>query len=545
MLSKQVTYGGDARQKMKNGVDTLANAVKVTLGPKGRNVILDRGYQAPVVTKDGVTVAKEIHLADRIENLGATLVKTVASKTAEQAGDGTTTATILAQAMVNEGMKHLAAGVNPQGMRRGMEKALAKLVEAIKNLSVPVKDNEHIRQIASISANDPTIGALIAEAMDKVGNEGVVTVEESKTVGVSVEVTQGLRYDKGLVSPYFATDEAKRETVYENPLILITDHKIESGATIEPLVRKLIEREEKRPLVIIADEIRNEGLSVMLMVSRIKRFYEMCGTKAPSFGDRRRDVMDDIAVLTGARFITQEQALKVENVGIEDLGTCRRIVITDKHTTIIDGGGDKEKVAARLTVIRKQLDDAVTEYDKEKQRERIAQLSGGIASVKVGAATESEMIEKKHRIEDAIAATKAAVEEGIVPGGGTAQVSIEKAVRNNPALERGDVEEEAGFRIVLDSLFYPITQIMENAGKGKKVGVVLEQIGIEGAVNGWGYDAAKDEMCDLVERGIIDPAKVTRCALENAVSAAIMILTTEAAITDVPKDEDKEKVKEE
>lgn len=539
MLNKQITYSDEARQKIKAGVDKLADAVKVTLGPKGRNVILDRGYAAPVVTKDGVSVANEIYLKDRLENLGATLVKSVASKTAELAGDGTTTATLLAQAMVTAGMKHLAAGLNPQGIRRGMETTLSMAVDAIKKIASPVQDNARIEQIASISANDQSIGKLIAEAMREVGNEGVVTVEESKTVGVTIEVTKGLRYDKGFVSPYFANNEEKRETEYENALILITDHKIESAIQLKPLVEKYKAANETRPVVIIADEVRNEGMQTLLLL-KVRGVLEVVATKAPSFGDRRRDVMDDIAVLTGGTFITQERAMKLENVTMEDFGTARRVIVTEAHTTIVDGGGDTEKVKARLVVINRQLEEATTEYDKEKNRERIAKLSGGVACVKVGAATESEMIEKKHRIEDAIAATKAAVEEGVVPGGGTAQVMVLKMIETHKEERWHDEEEKAGRQIVLDALLSPLEQIMINAGKERLIGDVIRQIASQEGLS-FGYDAAKNQMCNLMERGIIDPAKVTRCALENAVSAAIMILTTEAAITDVLEEKQPQK----
>lgn len=536
MLDKQITYSDEARQKIKAGVDKLANAVRVTLGPKGRNVILDRGYNAPVVTKDGVTVAKEVFLKDKLENLGATLVKNVAAKTAEIAGDGTTTATVLAQSMVEHGMRLVTTGANPQSIRRGMEMACKKLVEAIKDLATPVEDNETIRHVASISANDPVIGGIIAEAMRAVGKDGVVTVEESRVTGVTLDITQGLEIDKGYISPYLVTDQERMEAVHENPYILITDQKIMAGITLKPIVEKIAASSEGlQPLLIIADDVQHDALQTLIINTRTGSF-KCLAIKAPSFGDRRRDVLDDIAVLTGGKFLAAEQGFKVETAEVADLGRARRVISTSAKTTIIDGAGSKESIETRIKMVKRQLEEAETEYDKEKHRERIAQLAGSIACVKVGAASETEMIEKKHRIEDAVAATKAAVEEGIVPGGGTVQYLATLDL----AYEGSDENESAGFQVVMKAMRSPLRYIVENAGQWEHMGVIIQEI-VNSANEGWGWDAEKGEMCDLIERGIIDPAKVTRVALENAVSAAIMILTTEAAITDASTSESEKK----
>ncbi len=545
MLQKQITYSSDARLKIKSGIDKLANAVKVTLGPKGRNVILDRGFAAPVVTKDGVTVAKEIYLEDRLENLGATLVKNVAAKTAEEAGDGTTTATVLAQAMVEEGMKYLAAGMNPQDLRRGMEEAVKDVVESIASSAVSVEDNATIRHIATISANDESIGTLIAQAMEEVGKDGVVTVEESKIPGVTVEITKGLKFDKGYVSPYFVTDQQKMIAEYEDPVILITDHKIESGTQLKPIVEKLQAAGIASPVVLIADEVRGDALQ-SLVVNRVKYNVQVLAVKAPSFGDRRRDVMEDIAVITGGKFITQEQGFKLENVNPEDLGRARRIIASAGSTTIVDGLGSQEAINARLEHARGQIEASETEYDKEKHRERVAKLAGGVATILVGAASETEAIEIKHRVEDAIAATKAAVEEGIVPGGGVALIGCLYPKSNkiggwDVTAESQEKNNSVGYKIVMDSLSSPFLTIMANAGRGKESGQVLQKIEAARRTEKWGYgyDAAKgEEVENLIEAGIIDPAKVVRCAIQNAASAAIMILTTEAAVTDAPKEKE-------
>ncbi|MBT5807877.1 chaperonin GroEL [Candidatus Uhrbacteria bacterium] len=526
-MAKQIAFSEDSRAALKRGVDKLANAVKVTLGPKGRNVILDRGYGAPMVTKDGVTVAKEIELEDKFENLGAELVKEVASKTNDVAGDGTTTATVLAQAMIHEGLRNVTAGTNPQSLRRGIEQGVEALVAEIKKFATPIKGDE-IEKIASISANDKEIGGMIAEAMNKVGNNGVITVEESQSFGVEVEVVEGMQFAKGYVSPYMITDSDRMEAEYRDAYILLTDKKISSIQDILPILEK-VATTGKKELVIICEDIDGEALAT-LVVNKMRGAFNALAITAPGFGDRRKAMMEDIAILTGGKVISEEVGLKLESVELVDLGKARKIVSDKDNTTIVEGRGDKAAIEERVKQIRVQIEATKSDYEKEKLVERVAKLSGGVGVIKVGAATETEMKEKKHRIEDAVAATKAAVEEGIVPGGGVALVRAAKAL---DAVSLGG-EEQVGIDILRRSLEEPLRMIAQNAGK--EGAVVAERV--RAGEGGFGYNAAKDAYEDLLVEGVIDPAKVTRSALQNAASIAIMIITTEAAITDLPKKDD-------
>ncbi|MFH1253682.1 MAG: chaperonin GroEL [Candidatus Uhrbacteria bacterium] len=526
-MSKQLLFNEDVRNKLKKGVDQVANAVKITLGPRGRNVILDKGYGAPVVTKDGVTVAKEIELEDKFENLGAELVKEVASKTNDVAGDGTTTATVLAQALINEGIRNVTAGTNPQLLRRGMEKGLEALTNEIKKIATPIKGAE-IEQVASISANDKDIGAKIAEAMSKVGENGVITVEESQSFGVDVEVVEGMQFDKGYVSPYMITNADRMEAEYNDAAILITDKKISSLQDLLPVLEKVAQSGRKE-LVIIAEDVDGEALTT-LVYNKLRGVYNTLAIKAPGFGDRRKAMLEDIAVITGAKVISDEVGLKLEAVEVADLGRARKVVADKDHTTIVDGQGSKEAVDARVATLKKQLETTESDFEKEKIQERIAKLSGGVAVIKVGAATETEMKEKKHRIEDAVAATKAAVEEGIVPGGGVALLRVLKTLDTVSTI--GD--ERIGLDILRRALEEPIRQIAANAGKDGSV--IADKV--KNGEAGFGYNAETDAFEDLLRAGIIDPAKVVRSALQNAVSIAVMVLTTEAAVVDLPKKEE-------
>lgn len=527
-MSKQITYHEDARAALKRGVDKLADAVKVTLGPKGRNVIIERGYGAPIVTKDGVTVAKEIELEDKLENLGAELVKEVASKTNDVAGDGTTTATVLAQSLVREGLRNVTAGTNPQHLRRGIEKGVEAIVNEIKTkIATPIKGGE-IEKVASISANDAEIGAMIAKAMTEVGDNGVITVEESQSFGVEVEVVAGMQFDRGYISPYMITSQERMEAEYQDALILITDKKISSIQEILPILEKVAVT-GKKELIIIAEDVDGEAFTT-LVVNKIRGIFNTLAIKAPGFGDRRKAMLQDIAILTGAKLITEELGLKLETVEIADLGRARKVVSTKDLTTIVDGRGDKVAVADRVKELRVQLDQATSDFEKEKFQERIAKLGGGVAIIKVGAATETEMKEKKDRITDAVSATKAAVEEGIVPGGGVALVRAMKSLDQVNA--EGD--ERIGLDILRRALEEPLRMIAENAGADG--GVVAERV--KAGEGSFGYNAATNVYEDLVVAGVIDPAKVTRSALQNAASIAIMIITTEAAVTDIPKKEE-------
>ncbi len=527
-MAKNITYHEEARAALKRGVDKLADAVKVTLGPKGRNVILERGYGAPIVTKDGVTVAKEIELEDKLENLGAELVKEVASKTNDVAGDGTTTATVLAQSLVREGLRNVTAGTNPQSLRRGIEKGVEVIVNEIKNkIATPIKGGE-IEKVASISANDAEIGAMIAKAMAEVGENGVITVEESQSFGVEVEVVAGMQFDKGYVSPYMITSQERMEAEYADVQILITDKKISSIQEILPILEK-VAATGKKELVIIADDVDGEAFTT-LVVNKIRGIFNTLAVKAPGYGDRRKAMLQDIAILTGATVITEELDLKLENAELHHLGIARKVVANKEQTTIVDGRGDKIAVADRVKELRVQLEQATSDFEKEKFQERIAKLGGGVAIIKVGAATETEMKEKKHRIEDAVAATKAAVEEGIVPGGGVALIRAIKSL--DQANAEGD--ERIGIDILRRALEEPLRTIAENAGADG--GVVAERV--KAGEGSFGYNAATNVYEDLVAAGVIDPAKVTRSALQNAASIAIMIITTEAAVTHIPMKDD-------
>ncbi len=524
-MSKQIKYSDDARQKLLAGVNILANVVKVTLGPKGRNVVLDKGYGAPTITKDGVSVAKEIEVEDKFENAGVELVKEVASKTNDDVGDGTTTATVLAQAIAREGMKNVTAGANPVALKRGLDKCVNAIVAELKeNISRQVESDE-IANVASISANDREIGAKIAEAMKAVGKDGVITVEESQSFGMEIETVQGMRFDKGYVSPYMITNTDRMEAEFDNPFILITDKKIGSLQEVLPLLEK-IAQSGKKELVIIAEEVEGEALAT-LVVNKLRGTFNVLAVKAPGFGDRRKEMLEDIAVLTGGKVITEEVGLKLEDTEIEDLGQSHKIVATKDYTTIIDGKGQQNDVDSRVAQIKKAIEVSDSEFDKEKLQERLAKLSGGVAVIRVGAATETEMKEVKHRIEDAVGATKAAVEEGVVAGGGVALIRAIKALENLELLD----EEKVTKDILCRALEEPLRQIAENAGVD---GAVIAEEVKKGEGN-YGYNAQSGEYCDMVKAGVIDPTKVTRSALQNAVSIASMILTTEAVVTDLPK----------
>lgn len=539
-MAKQITFHDDARLKLKAGVDKLANAVKVTLGPRGRNVIVDRGFGSPMITKDGVSVAKEIELPDKLENLGATLVKEVASKTNDVAGDGTTTATVLAQALVHEGLKAVNNGMDAQAIRRGMERAGELAVAEIKKMATAVK-GEDIKHIASISANDTALGAIIAEAMGKVSENGVITVEEGQSFGVEVEVVEGLQFDKGFVSHYMVTNNERMEAEYHDAQILITDQKIGSIQDLLPLLEQ-IAKTGKKELVIIAEDVEGDALTTMV-VNKLRGMFNILAVKAPGYGDRRKAMLEDIATIVGATVISLEKGMKLETSGMEVLGHARRVLATKDATTIVGGSGKQEAIAERSAQLKKLLENTESDFDKEKLRERVAKLSGGVAVIKVGAASEVEMKEKKHRIEDAIAATKAAVEEGVVVGGGVALVRAQaaldeemKRMNDNAQKFLGRNHENVGMAIVHEALTAPLKQIVDNAGfhSGE---VIVDQV--KRSSGNMGYNAAtcEDELVDLVAVGVIDPAKVTRTALQNAISIATMILTTEAAITDLPKED--------
>ncbi|MFH1226105.1 MAG: chaperonin GroEL [bacterium] len=531
-MSKQILFSDKARSAIKRGMDKLADAVKVTLGPKGRNVVLDKGFGTPTITKDGVTVAKEIELEDKFENVGAELIKEAASKTNDVAGDGTTTATILAQAMIAEGIKNITAGASPLIVKRGMEKGVAAVVKELKEkISKPVSSQAEIAQVAAISANDEEIGRMIASAMEKVGKDGVITVEESQSFGLELEVTEGMQFDKGYVSPYMITNPEKMVAEYENPYILITDRKISSVQEILPLLEQLAQS-GKKELVIIADELEGEAMAT-LIVNRLRGSFHSLAVKAPGFGDRRKEMLEDIAIVTGGKVITEEVGLKLENAKIEMLGQARKVIATKENTTIVGGKGDENKIKARIEMIKNEMANTDSSFDKEKLQERLAKLAGGVAVIKVGAATETEMHERKHRVEDALEATKAAVEEGVVVGGGVALIRAMRALEQ----VKGEGDEEVGLNILRKSLESPIRQIAINAGKDGSV--VVQKIR-ESEEENFGYNAAIDKFEDLVKAGIIDPTKVTRSALQNAASVAAMMLTTEAVVTDLPKKDEKE-----
>ncbi|NCN25606.1 chaperonin GroEL [Candidatus Falkowbacteria bacterium CG10_big_fil_rev_8_21_14_0_10_37_14] len=528
-MSKIIIFDEKARLALKRGADQLAAAVKVTMGPKGRNVVIERSYGAPIITKDGVTVAKEIELEDKFENIGAEIIKEAASKTNDAAGDGTTTATVLAEAIIAEGMKLVAAGVSPIEIRLGIEKKVAEVVNNLKTMSKIISTKDEIAQVASISANDPEIGAIIAEAMESVGKDGVITVEEGQSFGVEKEVVEGMQFDKGYVSPYMISNPESMKAEMNDPYILITDKKIGSVHDILPLLEKLVQAGRK-DLVIIADDIDGEALATFV-VNKMRGTFNVLGIKAPGFGDRRKAMLEDIGVLTGAKVISEDIGLKLDGVDLSDLGQARKVVATKDTTTIVDGKGDEQTIKARIEQLKKERELSDSDYDKEKIQERLAKLSGGVAVIKVGAATETEMKEKKDRIEDALNATRAAVEEGVVAGGGLAL-----AIAGNVFAELNNQSESVGSRIIAAALIAPLKQIANNAGKDGSL--VLYRIMDEhknGKTN-VGYNAANDTFVDMFEAGIIDPTKVVRSALENAASAAMMFLTTEAVIADKPKE---------
>lgn len=527
MPAKIIKYHGDARKALMAGVDAVANVVKITLGPKGRNVVLDRKFGSPVITKDGVTVAKEIELEDPFENMGAQLCREVASKTNDVAGDGTTTATVLAQAMVKEGLKNVAAGANPVFIKRGIDKAVARVVEEMKKLATPVEDKQDIAHIASISGNDPEIGEIIADAMDKVGKDGVITIEESKGTDTTVEVVEGMEFDRGYLSAYFVTDTDAMEAELENPFILIYEKKISAVADLLPLLEKVARA--GRSLLIIAEDVEGEALAT-LVLNKIRGTLSICAVKAPGFGDRRKAMLGDIAALTGGQFISEDLGVKLENVDLDMLGEAARVRVSKETTTIVEGKGTKEAIEARINQIRRELEETDSDYDREKLQERLAKLAGGVAVIKVGAASETELKDKKHRFEDALAATRAAVEEGMVPGGGVTYINV-MSVIDELELE-GD--EKVGAMIVKRALEEPLRQIAENAGL--EGSVVVEKVKSSDK-KGWGLNAVTEEFVEVAKHGIVDPLKVSRSALENAASVASMLLTTEAVVAEKPEKE--------
>ena len=528
MAAKQVLFGDDARSKMVRGINVLANAVKVTLGPKGRNVVLDRAFGAPTVTKDGVSVAKEIELKDKFENMGACMVREVASKTSDNAGDGTTTATVLAQAIVDEGMKFVAAGMNPMDLKRGIDKAVAAAIEELRKISKPTTTNKEIAQVGAISANsDAEIGDIISEAMDKVGKEGVITVEDGKSLKNELEVVEGMEFDRGYLSPYFINQPEKQAAVLDNPFILLHDKKISNIRELLPVLEQVAKA--ARPLVIIAEDIDGEALAT-LVVNSIRGILKVVAVKAPGFGDRRAAMLEDIAVLTGGTVISTNVGLTLDKATLEQLGTAKKVEVTKENTTIIDGAGQAEAIENRVRNIRTQIEAATSDYDREKLQERVAKLAGGVALIKVGAATEVEMKEKKARVEDALHATRAAVEEGIVAGGGVALIRAKQAIRD---IKGDNDEQNAGIRIVLRAMEEPLRQIVANAGD--EPSVVVNTVA-QGEGN-FGYNAQTGEYGDLVEMGVLDPTKVTRTALQNAASVASLILTTDCMVADIPQDD--------
>lgn len=528
MAAKQVLFGDDARSKMVRGINVLANAVKVTLGPKGRNVVLDRAFGAPTVTKDGVSVAKEIELKDKFENMGAYMVREVASKTSDNAGDGTTTATVLAQAIVDEGMKFVAAGMNPMDLKRGIDKAVAAAIEELRKISKPTTTNKEIAQVGAISANsDAEIGDIISEAMDKVGKEGVITVEDGKSLKNELEVVEGMQFDRGYLSPYFINQPEKQAAVLDNPFILLHDKKISNIRELLPVLEQVAKA--ARPLVIIAEDIDGEALAT-LVVNSIRGILKVVAVKAPGFGDRRAAMLEDIAVLTGGTVISTNVGLTLDKATLEQLGTAKKVEVTKENTTIIDGAGQAEAIENRVRNIRTQIEAATSDYDREKLQERVAKLAGGVALIKVGAATEVEMKEKKARVEDALHATRAAVEEGIVAGGGVALIRAKQAIRD---IKGDNDEQNAGIRIVLRAMEEPLRQIVANAGD--EPSVVVNTVA-QGEGN-FGYNAQTGEYGDLVEMGVLDPTKVTRTALQNAASVASLILTTDCMVADIPQDD--------
>ena len=526
MAAKDVVFGDSARAKMVEGVNILANAVKVTLGPKGRNVVLERSFGGPTVTKDGVSVAKEIELEDKLQNMGAQMVKEVASKTSDNAGDGTTTATVLAQSIVREGMKYVASGMNPMDLKRGIDKAVHAAVEELRKISKPCTTSKEIAQVGSISANsDSSIGDRIAEAMDKVGKEGVITVEDGKSLADELEVVEGMQFDRGYLSPYFINNPDKQVAVLENPFVLLHDKKVSNIRDLLPVLEQVAKA--GRPLLIIAEDVEGEALAT-LVVNNIRGILKTVAVKAPGFGDRRKAMLEDIAILTGGQVIAEETGLTLEKATLQELGSAKRIEVGKENTTIIDGAGEGKNIEARVKQIRTQIEEATSDYDREKLQERVAKLAGGVAVIKVGAATEVEMKEKKARVEDALHATRAAVEEGIVPGGGVALIRARTAIAE---LKGSNADQDAGIKIVLRAMEEPLRQIVINGGM--EAGVVVAAVA---SGNGnYGFNAATEEYGDLVEAGVVDPTKVTRTALQNAASVAGLLLTTDAAVAELPK----------
>ncbi len=527
-MAKDIYYGIDSRNALLRGVDKLADTVKITLGPKGRNVVLDKKYGAPLITNDGVTIAKEIELDDPAENMGAQLVKEVATKTNDAAGDGTTTATLLAQAMIHEGMKNVTAGANPMVLRKGMKKAIDRAVECLADISKPVNGSEDIARVGTISAGDEVIGALIADAMDKVTADGVITVEESKSAETSSEVVEGMQFDRGYISPYMATDMEKMEAVLDDAFILITDKKISAVQDILPLLEQIVQAGKK--LLIVAEDLDGEALTTIIL-NKLRGTFTCIAVKAPSFGEKRKEMLRDIAILTGGQVITSDLGLELKDATIADLGRARQVKVTKENTIIVDGAGDSEAIKDRVAQIRGELENTTSSFDKEKLQERLAKLAGGVAVIKVGAATEVEMKEKKLRIEDALNATRAAVEEGIVPGGGTAYLNVVSEVAK--LMKTVDGDEKTGVSIVLKALEAPVRQIAANAGFDG--GVIVDKI-VSSRKAGWGFDAYNETYCDMMKAGIVDPTKVTRSALQNAASIASTILTTEAVVANQKED---------
>jgi len=528
-MAKQIIYGEDARKKLKAGVDKLANAVRVTLGPKGRNVMLEEGFGSPTITNDGVNIAKKIELEDKLENAGAEIIKEVASKANDMAGDGTTTATVLAQALIGEGLKNVTAGANPLALRRGLEKAKDEVVKYLKETAKQISSQEEMVQVATIAAEDAELGALVAQVMQEVGKDGVITIEESQTFGIQKEIVKGLQFDRGYISPYMITNSERMESVIEDPYILVVDKKVSSIQEMLPAL-EAVAKQGKKNIVIIADDIDGDALAT-LVVNKLRGILNVLAVKAPGFGDRKKDLLGDIATVTGAQVVSEELGLKLDKVTIEQLGSARRVVATKDNTTIIEGKGSKEAIDARVSQIKAQLAKTTSEFDKEKLQERLAKLAGGVAVVKVGAATEVEQKARQHKTEDAVAATKAAVEEGIVPGGGVALMRAAKKLRS---LKLEDAEEQLAVKILMRTLEEPVRQIAQNAGKDGSVAAAEVAKG-EGA---FGYNAATDTYEDLLKAGVVDPVKVVRIALENAVSAASMLLTMEAVVVDIPEKKD-------
>ncbi len=528
-MAKQLKFGDDARRALEKGLNTLADTVKITLGPKGRNVVLDKKYGAPTITNDGVTIAKEIDLEDPFENMGAQLIKEVATKTNDIAGDGTTTATLLAQAIVREGLKNLAAGANPMGLKRGIEKATETAVEALKTMSRPIKGKQDIAQVASISADDETVGKLISDAMDIVGKDGVISVEESKTMKTELNTVEGMQFDRGYASAYMVTDADKMEAVLEDPLILITDKKISNIQEILPVLEQVVQAGKK--LLIIAEDVEGEALAT-LVVNKLRGTFTCVAVKAPGFGDRRKEMLRDIAILTGGQVISEELGLELKETSLDMLGSAHLVKVDKENTTIIDGAGSKEDIQARIANIKTQIEDTTSDYDREKLQERLAKLAGGVAVIQVGAATEVEMKERKMRIEDALAATRAAVEEGIVPGGGVSLLNVQKKVRELLDVTQND--ERTGVSIIVRAVEEPIRQIASNGGVDGSI--IIDTIRRKGQ-EGYGYDVVRGDYVDMIDRGIIDPTKVSRSALQNAASIAALVLTTESLVTDIPAPE--------